>query len=274
MKCPYCIKQCNTCNKLLVAYKGNFHKAKRGKYGFQSNCKECSRKKERDSYRLDKKIRNNLNPFDNINVNKTWNNCPFCIKICSECGEILVAYEGNFQKRNSCIYRVGKKCRKCKKIYNKNNYLDNSKELCERQKEYGRLHKEERAEYNKQWALNNPEKVFNIRHKRRLREENQGSGITKEQWYEMMEFFNWECAYSGIQLSKNNRNVDHIIPLSKNGENEIWNLVPCYSNYNYQKHARNMLEWYKEQAFYSENRLMKIYEWQEYAFEKWGKNND
>ena len=31
-----------------------------------------------------------------------------------------------------------------------------------------------------------------------------------------------------------------------------------------------MLNWYQKQEFYSEERLQKIYEWQEYAYEKWG----
>ena len=39
MNCPYCIKVCSKCGKLLVAYSGNFGKEKRGKYGFKSRCK-------------------------------------------------------------------------------------------------------------------------------------------------------------------------------------------------------------------------------------------
>ena len=35
-----------------------------------------------------------------------------------------------------------------------------------------------------------------------------------------------------------------------------------------------MLEWYQEQEFYSEERLMKIIEWTIYAYDKWGKNDE
>lgn len=35
-----------------------------------------------------------------------------------------------------------------------------------------------------------------------------------------------------------------------------------------------MLEWYKQQSFFSEERLRKIYEWQEYAFNKYAEIND
>ena len=40
---------------------------------------------------------------------------------------------------------------------------------------------------------------------------------------------------------------------------------------NSSKNDNNLLEWYQEQDFYSEDRLQKIYEWQEYAFNKWHK---
>ena len=85
----------------------------------------------------------------------------------------------------------------------------------------------------------------------------------------MMNYFNWKCAYSGITLTKENRSIDHIKPLNRGGENEIWNVVPMYSSYNSSKHDKDMLQWYKEQPFFNEERLQKIYEWQEYAFNKY-----
>ena len=39
---------------------------------------------------------------------------------------------------------------------------------------------------------------------------------------------------------------------------------------NSSKNDRDMIKWYKQQEFFDIDRLMKIYEWQEYAFEKWG----
>ena len=91
------------------------------------------------------------------------------------------------------------------------------------------------------------------------------------QWLEMMKYFNWKCAYSGNPLKNETRTIDHIKPLNQGGEHEIWNLVPMYRTYNISKHDKDMEEWYQEQDFYSEERLQKIYEWQEYAFNKWHK---
>ena len=88
----------------------------------------------------------------------------------------------------------------------------------------------------------------------------------------MFEFFDWKCAYSGEYIGGNSeyRTIDHVIPLNKGGLNEIWNICPMYKPYNSSKYTNDMLEWYKQQEFYSEERLNKIYEWQEYAYNKWG----
>ena len=112
-----------------------------------------------------------------------------------------------------------------------------------------------------------------------MREENQGNGITKEQWLEMMNFFNWTCAYSGEFLGGNNkdkrRSIDHIMALDNGGEHEIWNLVPMVKSYNCSKNKRvDVINWYKEQEYFNEERLNKIVEWQIYTFNKWATEND
>ena len=88
----------------------------------------------------------------------------------------------------------------------------------------------------------------------------------------MMKYFDWKCAYSGNPLKNDTRTIDHIKPLNQGGEHEVWNVVPMYRSYNLSKHDKDMLQWYKEQPYYSEERLQKIYEWQEYAYNKWHKN--
>ena len=182
--------------------------------------------------------------------------CPFCIKVCSKCGKILVAYSGNFAKQKRGKYGLKAECNACRKEINKQYREDN---------------KEKIAEYAKQYYASEQGQVvqFNARNKRRQREEEQGRGITVEQWKEMMEFFEWKCAYSGTPLNKDNRTIDHIIPLKIGGLNEPWNCVPMYANYNFSKQGKDMMVWYREQEFFSEERLNKIYEWIEYAKNKW-----
>ena len=219
-------------------------------------------------------------------------NCPYCIKKCSKCSKLLVANSINFNKQKGGKYGLMNRCKECRKIeskewrennkerkkeYNKEYYENNKERKKEYDKEYYENNKEHIKEYYKEYYENNPDKVFNYANKRRSIEENQGRGISKDQWYEMMEFFDWKCAYSGEYIGgKENRcirSIDHIIPLSKGGENEIWNCIPMHRSYNSSKFTNDMLEWYQQQEFYSEERLNKIYEWIEYAKNKWENSN-
>ena len=210
--------------------------------------------------------------------------CPFCIKVCTTCNKILVANEINFNKKKNGKFGLESKCKKCRKEYQKQWREENKEYYKEQRRKYYKNNKnnikenvkqwrENNPEKVKQWRENNPEKVFNHHQRRRQLEEEQGNGITKEQWLEMMQFFNWKCAYSGIEFSSYNKNkdrtIDHIIPLSEGGENEIWNLVPMYMPYNSSKGTSNMEDWYIEQDFFDVDRLLKIYEWIEYAYNKW-----
>ena len=105
MNSPFIIKICNRCKRILIAYKGNFREGKGGKYGLRSICKECEEEERIKISKIKKKIKEKGNPFDNIDTNKTWNNCPFVIRVCSKCGVILVANEINFFRKGKGLYR-------------------------------------------------------------------------------------------------------------------------------------------------------------------------
>ena len=229
--------------------------------------------------------------------------CPFVIKTCKKCKKILVAYDGNFYRKNSGKYKLDATCKECKNIYQKEYYNENKNEINKNKKQYQKEYysrnkekildnqkqykkdnsekgkeirhncyeknKEKVKEYGRQWVKENPEKIFNRNSNRRKLEKEQGSGITKEQWLEMMNFFDWKCAYSGESLNAKNRSIDHIVPLDKDGEHEIWNCVPMLKSYNISKFTNDMLDWYVKQVYFSEDRLNKIYKWIEYAENKY-----
>ena len=50
MKCPFIIKICSECKKILIANKINFCKKKDGKWGLSSRCKECDKKRNKKYY--------------------------------------------------------------------------------------------------------------------------------------------------------------------------------------------------------------------------------
>ena len=231
MKCPYCIKVCTKCKRILVAYNGNFYTSKKGKYGFRADCKECKAKYDNQHYQENKEQK--------TEYNKQY-----------------------YQENREQILEQ-------KKEYNQ----ENKEQKTEYNKQYYQENREQMLEYNKQYRTDNPHIFFNNHIKRRSKLENQGRGITKEQWFEMMCWFDWCCAYSGEYIgneeNKNIRSIDHIIALDNNGLNEPWNCVPMFRPYNSSKSIKNMEEWYVQQEFYSEERLQKIYAWCEYALNKW-----
>ena len=235
MKCPFVIKHCKKCDRLLVANTMNFYKQKDKKYGLASICKQCRGHQggNKSKNLTDEQKKQNKKIYD------------------------AERYQNNKEK-----------IKKCTKQYKENNKEKISQSNKKYREENKCIIKERYKEWYKQDYKNNPEKYFNNRQKRRQQEELLGNGYIENQWLEMMQFFDWKCAYSGEDLYKKT-STDHIIPLSKGGQNYIWNFAPMIFNYNCSKGAKNPLDWYKEQTFYSEERLKKIIEWQQYAYNKW-----
>lgn len=208
-------------------------------------------------------------------------NTPFVFKKCNKCGRWLVASTVNFHKNKEGKYGLKAQCKECHsaymKKYNKKYNKEHKEEQREYKKKYNKEHKEEKREYNKKYnkTPQGQAGAFNRRNRRRKREEQQGEGITGDQWLEMMNFFDWKCAYSGEYIggeeNQSIRSIDHIIPLAKGGAHKVWNCVPMYRPFNSSKNDKDIKEWYPQQDFYDEDRLNKIKEWCKYAYNKWGK---
>ena len=213
-------------------------------------------------------------------------NIPYVFKRCTQCKEIKLATTEYFSKAKRGKFGLNSQCKVCVQENSKQWRQDNKEHIQEYNKQYYQDNKEHYQECSKQYYQDNKEHIqehkqeykktpqgqvvaFNAHQRRRAKETTLGNGITKEQWLECMQFFGWKCAYSGKPLNKGNRSLDHITPLNSGGDNEIWNVVPMYRNYNSSKNDKEMIEWYKEQPFYSEDSLKKIYEWQEYAYNKY-----
>ena len=280
MNIPYVMRKCTKCGEWKVANNINFCKSKKGKYGLASQCKECKNK-------YNKKHREeNREYYKEYRKNHKEEHKEYNKKHRKEHRERYKRYNEKWRKENrEKDKQCKKKWREENKEYNEKWRKEHREEIKEYNKNYNKEHNYSKTYYHnnkdkiknkaKNYNKNNPEKKFNSHSKRRLKLENQGNGITKEQWYEMFMFFDFRCAYSGEYLGNENnkkiRSIDHIIPLDNNGEHEIWNLVPMLKSYNSSKGTKDLLEWYLEQPFFSIERLTKIYEWRIYAYEKWGK---
>ena len=162
MNIPYVMKRCTKCGEWLVANKINFGKRKDGKWGLKSRCKKCEKGYKKQYYEDNKEyvIKHNKQYYED---NK----------------EHLKEYRKQWYENN----------KEYVKEY-KNKWKENNKEhVKEYKKQWYENNKEHHKEISKQWRENNPEKSFNYNNNRRLKEENQGRGITKEQWNEMRVFF-------------------------------------------------------------------------------------
>ena len=242
-------KYCSKCGEWKVL--DEFGNDKRSWDKLKCKCRKCE-----NTYRK-------VKPEDRkLSIVETREIDDILYKKCTECEEWKPCTNEYFKKeKRNKIIGLESKCKECVKKRERKYYKKNREKNRERLKKYRATPQGQISE-------------FNHRIRTRLRKELQGDGITAEQWLEMMKYFNWECAYSdeyiGGHNKQNIRSIDHIVPLSKGGVHEIWNLVPMYKDYNSSKGNKDFLEWYKEQPFYSEDRLQKIYEWQEYAYNKWG----
>ena len=261
MNIPYVFKRCNSCGEWLVASNVNFYKNKGCKYGLINDCKKCRKEQDKQRYKVNKdKILEQKKQYYGNNKDK----------IAEQKKQYYEANKDEILEHN----RQYRENNKDKIIKQQKQYRENNKDkIVERGKQYYKNNKDKIIEKHKQYYLTPQGKVsmFNGNNRRRLKEKNQGYGITPEQWLECMKYFNFKCAYSGETLKDNTRSIDHIKPLNQGGEHEIWNTVPMDKGLNSSKNDKDMEEWYQEQDFYSEERLQKIHEWQEYAFNKWHK---
>lgn len=168
-------------------------------------------------------------------------------KRCSHCKEIKPLSEFTKDRRNKD--GLNNYCRACKKLYN-----DAQKEY---RAEYQKMHPEK---YGLKSRPKTPEsrKIARAHYKAVV----YGSvgTFTKQDISDCLDFFGHECAYSGVPLTKG-YSLDHVVPISKGGANDIHNIAPCLEIVNIRKAAQDWELWYVEQPYYSEGRHAKIKQW-------------
>ena len=197
------------------------------------------------------------------------------LKRCTKCGETKPNTNEYFAFSNKSKGILRPSCKVCDKKhreknkdkmkeYNKN-YYENNKE---KMKEYNKNYYENNKDKIKEYRENNKDKIKGYTHKRRALKLGNGGSYTKAQWLDTLEYFDYKCAYTG-ECIKHSCHVEHIVPISKGGTSYIWNLVPSTASANLSKQNRDMEEWYREQEYFCEERLNKIYEYQKYMSAKY-----
>lgn len=77
------------------------------------------------------------------------------------------------------------------------------------------------------------------------------AGLNMQDWKSVLEEFDYSCAYCG---SKEGLEQDHLIPFSDGGTTTIDNIVPACRRCNASKQNKDVIEWYKNQDFYDEEK--------------------
>jgi 5-methylcytosine-specific restriction endonuclease McrA len=182
-------KVCKGCNEFKSF--GDFYKAKNFKDGYNSKCKQCLY-----TPRPDKIIRDEKG------------------KVCTKCNQYKT-YD-NFSKsynQNKDGYRND--CRECRNALNKKNYdTERNNRNCAK------------------WAKENPKKRNAIYYKKGIKRRSykQKVNFKPHERIEILKRDNWTCQCCGIKVhdekisNETKAHIDHIIPISKGGHSEPFNL--------------------------------------------------
>jgi len=118
---------------------------------------------------------------------------------------------------------------------NKEWYQKNKKRILRERKVYYQKNKERLQAYGRKHAKNNPEIYLAARHRRRTAIRNNGrNDLTAEQIKWLFKNFP-QCFYC---KRENDLTIDHVIPISKGGQNTLSNIVPACSECNNMKRAK------------------------------------
>lgn len=195
-------------------------------------------------------------------------------KICTKCGKELELNADNFYRQTSNVDGYQNYCKPCRKEMDKerNKTKEHRESVNKRRREryatdekYRNKVNEERRKRKQTERYKIYNRMYDHNH-RALRRQGKGLQSLELAQEILIEWFLNTCAYSGIEITDKTINWDHIIPLKKNGVNEIWNLVPSYNSYNKSKGAKEPYKWYQEQEYYDEERLEYIIYYQKVMY--------
>ena len=178
---------------------------------------------------------------------------------------LLIKYKQNYIENREVVIERSKEYSRNnmgKRIkYSKKYYENNKEKHADRVKRYTLINIEKITERRRQWKKNNKDKV-NISTQRRYAKKH---GLSYDfdiiAWESCKKHFGYNCCYCG---KPGKLTQEHFIPLSKDGEYTINNIVPACKSCNSKKHNKDFFKWYSEQSFYNKKREQKILKYLNY----------
>ncbi|MFA5305910.1 MAG: HNH endonuclease [Candidatus Babeliales bacterium] len=262
-------KVCTKCGIAKEATFNNFKKAKKGKLGLYSKCKECEKEyREKNKEKLkqwfeenSEKVKEQKKQYYKENVEKLkqykddWR---------QQNKDRIKEYGKNYYIENlEIIKEKGKQynvenCEKLRELH-KNYRLRNIEKCKEKEKIYRERDRQKRRDYaNCHSAEYRKNHLINYRiygQNRRTRKKELLDNYSEEMWNATLKYFNNKCAYCGEEKPLQQ---DHFIALAKSGEYTHNNIVTACKNCNTSKNDADFFEWYKRQPFYNKKREKRI----------------
>lgn len=104
------------------------------------------------------------------------------------------------------------------------------------QRTYRETHRVERRVYQRAYHKAHPEVVRASYHRRRAQQAGATrNDLTTAQWKAIKRHYGYRCVYCGRKMQR--LTIDHIIPISKGGENTFTNVVPACRTCNNRKYV-------------------------------------
>ena len=143
-------------------------------------------------------------------------------KVCTGCGRKLEANSDNFHRQKNGRYGYTSKCKDCKNAQ--------IADWCQRNPDKSRAQK-------MRWKKLNYDKYLQVKRdgERRRKYSLKSGKINVEDWKNMLDECGGACLHCG---STQDITQDHIIPLSKGGQNVIENIQPLCRSCNSKKHDK------------------------------------
>lgn len=101
--------------------------------------------------------------------------------------------------------------------------------------EHSRRYSEYRKEYLKMWRSNNKDKVNFYAMQYNNQKRANGGSFSQDEWVTLQSKYNFKCLSCGITPQR--LTVDHVIPISLGGSNNIENIQPLCKSCNSKKQA-------------------------------------
>lgn len=130
-----------------------------------------------------------------------------------------------------------------RKIYRKREYEKNREQYIKNATEWNKNNKEKRKVTKDKWRANNKEKTNFLARLYLYRKKGAGGYPTFKQVNELYERYFGLCVYCHINKATT---LDHVIPISRNGSNNIENLMPACLSCNSSKGGKLLKEWKPE----------------------------